>query len=222
MTIPRNSKSRLTSRQLREFQGNTLFDRIARAVCRAGHLPAKELHEAWEVARRVRRIFRGGRVVDAAGGHGLLGHIMLLLDNTSPEAWVVDPHLPENAGLLSKSILSSWPRLDGRIHYAAMPIHDFTILPDDLVVSVHACGGLTDDILGAACRANARVAVLPCCHDAGVSDTGGLDGWMDTSLAIDTTRAATLRTCGYTVITRSIPEDITPKNRLLMGEPVTA
>ena len=48
-----NSKSRLTIKQMGLFDGKSLFDRIARAVCRAGTLPAKELYEAWEVARRV-------------------------------------------------------------------------------------------------------------------------------------------------------------------------
>ena len=43
-----SSKSRLTEKQLDNFPGGTLFDRIARAVCRAGTLPAKELFEAWE------------------------------------------------------------------------------------------------------------------------------------------------------------------------------
>jgi hypothetical protein len=35
-------------------------------------VPRKELFETWEIARRARRRFRGGRVVDMAAGHGLL------------------------------------------------------------------------------------------------------------------------------------------------------
>ena len=35
-------------------------------------LAAQELYEGWEVARRVRRVFRGGRIIDLAAGHGLL------------------------------------------------------------------------------------------------------------------------------------------------------
>ena len=49
------SRSRLTPRDLPRFEGATLFDRVARAVCRASCLPRKELYESWEVARRVRR-----------------------------------------------------------------------------------------------------------------------------------------------------------------------
>ncbi len=63
----RSTKSRLTVKQLSWFPGNTLFEKIGRSVCRVGTLPGKELFEAWEVARRVRRKFRGGRVVDLSG-----------------------------------------------------------------------------------------------------------------------------------------------------------
>ena len=75
------SRGRLTDRDLGRFPDNTLFHRLARASCHAGCLPRKELYEAWEMARRVRRLFRGGRVVDLGAGHGLLAHVMLLLDD---------------------------------------------------------------------------------------------------------------------------------------------
>ncbi len=202
-----------------EFKGNTLFDRIARAVCRAGCLPAKELFEAWEVARRVRRKFRGGRVLDLACGYGLLGHIMLILDNSSSKAICVDSQLPANFERLSQCLLDSWPRLKGRIHFLKSPLEAVQLTMEDIVVSVHACGPLTDTVMNAAVNARAKVAVLPCCHDLSRSDTGGLEGWMDGPLAVDATRAARLRSMGYTVLTRIIPEEITPKNRLLIGIP---
>ena len=216
----KSSKSRLTAKQAELFCGETLFDKIARAVCRAGTLPAKELFEAWEVARRVRRKFRGGRIVDFACGHGLLAHILLLLDDTSPMAVAVDTVFPENAHTLSRAILSKWPRLESRIHYVQTAVEAFDLRPDDLAVSVHACGTLTDTVLEKAVRAGARVAVLPCCHDLKLSDTGGLTGWVDGPLAVDIIRAVGLRKRGYAVMTQTIPAEITPKNRLLLAHPV--
>ena len=215
--MKRSTKSRLTPKQLSVFPGNTLSDKIARAVCRAGTLPGKEMFEAWEVARRVRRKFRGGRVVDLACGHGLLAHIMLLLDDSSAEALAVDLDFTQNAFRLSEIIVERWPRLRNRIHYLTSRVEEIELGPDDLVVSVHACGGLTDAIIESAVKARARLAVLPCCHDIRASDLGGLEGWLDAPLAVDVTRAAFLRENGYSVMTRTIPPDITPKNRLLMG-----
>lgn len=199
------------------FAGESLFDRIARAVCRAGCLPRKELYEAWEVARRVHRRFRGGRVVDLASGHGLLAQILLLMDRDIPEALAVDRRIPENAGLLAAELRSDWPGLAGRIGFLEKDIEEVPLFREDLVVSVHACGGLTDLVLERAMAAGCRVAVLPCCHDLRSAETGGLQGWLDGALAVDVTRAALLRSRGYRVFTQTIPEDITPKNRLLMA-----
>jgi len=182
-------------------------------------LPAKELYEAWEVARRVRRKDRGDRVVDLACGHGFLSHIMLILDDSSAEAVAVDSSFSKNAYKLSKSIIKTWPRLKGRIHYIETSIQEFEITADDLVISIHACGVLTDTVIEKAVKSGARLAVLPCCQNIERSETGGLKGWINGPLAIDIMRATRLNLEGYTVITRKIPSDITPKNRLLMGHP---
>jgi hypothetical protein len=90
------------------------------------------------------------------------------------------------------------------------------------VVASHACGALTDRILDRAAAAGARVAVLPCCHDLATCDTGHLSGWLDAPLAIDVVRALRLERRGYRVRTQTIPAEITPQNRLLLGEPGTA
>jgi hypothetical protein len=213
------SKNRLTRHDVGRFAGTTLFDRVGRSLCGAGVLPRKELYEAWEVARRARRRFRGGRVVDLAGGHGLLAHVMLILDDSSPDAVVVDPEPPESSAEVSRVLVAEWPRLLGRVAYVSASLDDATIAGDDVVVSTHACGALTDRVLDAAIAARARVAVLPCCHDADTCDPGGLRGWMDFSLAVDAVRAERLRAAGYAVWTQSIPAEITPKHRLLLGEP---
>jgi len=181
-------------------------------------LPRKELYEAWEVARRVRRRFRGGRVVDLACGHGLLACILLLLDDSSPLALGIDRRLPESAAQLSAVLEESWPRLKGRVQLIEGDMETLQLEKDDLVVSVHACGGLTDLVLERAMSVGARVAVLPCCHDLNGNGLGGLQGWLDGPMAMDVLRAERLRTAGYRIMTQRIPGDITPKNRLLLAE----
>jgi len=213
------SRARLTDRDLGRFPGDTLFQRIARAVCHAGCLPRKELYEAWEMARRVRRLFRGGRIVDAGGGHGLLAQVMLLLDDSSPDALVVDKALPPSSVKVHEALVRAWPRLEGRVAFVAAVLEDVEILSGDVVVSSHACGSLTDWILDRAAAARARVAVLPCCHDLATCDAGQLSGWLDAPVAIDIMRAMRLEQRGYRIWTQAIPSDITPKNRLLIGTP---
>lgn len=217
--MDRSSKNRLTPYLLPHFAGDTLFDRIARAVCRANCLPRKELYEAWETARRVHRRFRGGRVVDLAAGHGLLAQVMLILDRNLTAGLAVDLRVPESAPKLQSELLADWPFLADRFSLLTRDLDLVPLHADDIVVSAHACGSLTDRILERAVSARCRVAVLPCCHDLENCDLGGLAGWLDGPLAVDVTRAAWLRSQGYRVVTQTIPSEITPKNRLLMGEP---
>ncbi|MBM4361626.1 MAG: methyltransferase [Deltaproteobacteria bacterium] len=222
MTFDPSSRARLSERDLPRFTGDSLFHRVARVLSRASCLPRKELFEAWEVARRARRRFRGGRVVDLACGHGLVAHLMLLLDDTSGAALAVDRRLPASAERLSRALVAEWPRLAGRVALVEGAIADTALDRGDLVVSAHACGPLTDEVLGRAMAASARVVVLPCCHSTGRCDLGGVEGWLDPALAIDVTRVARLRAAGYRVHTQQIPLAITPKNRLILAEPPSA
>ena len=117
MQFSPSSRARLTTHDLGRFSGSGLFDRIGRAVCEAGCLPRKELYEAWEVARRARRLFRGGRVIDIGAGHGLLAQIMLLLDDSSPGAVAVDVTVPASAERVHDALVRAWPRLAGRVRW---------------------------------------------------------------------------------------------------------
>jgi hypothetical protein len=216
-----SSKTRLTLRDMGRFSQETLFHRLARAVCRAGCLPRKELYEAWEVARRVRRHFRGGRVVDMGAGHGLLAHVMLLLDDSSPEAMIVDRAIPASSATLHQALAETWPRLSGRIGSVSGAFDALALQATDVVVSSHACGAATDRVLELAVSARARVAVLPCCHDLADAGARALSGWVDGPLAIDLARAIRLQQQGYRVWTQSIPAAVTPKNRLLLGRPLS-
>ncbi len=220
MLFSPSSRGRLTDYDLDRFPGDTLFHRLARAVCHSGCLPRKELFEAWETARRVRRLFRGGRIVDLGGGHGLLAHVMLLLDDSSPDAVVVDTALPPSSARLHQALIAAWPRLAGRVTFVPTSVEDVALADTDIVVSVHACGDLSDVVLDRAAATRARVAVLPCCHDLRVNDDGNLAGWVDGPLAVDVVRAMRLKQQGYRIWTQSISADITPKNRLLIGEPL--
>ena len=218
----RGSRQKLGPRDLPRFPGPSLFDELGRALCGASALPRKELFESWEVARRVLRRQRGGPVVDLAGGHGLTGWLIALQDRSTPEVTVIDRTLPPSAARVHAALAARWPGVAEKVHHleadlgsAALPAFG----PAHRLVAVHACGALTDRALDLALQAGARVAVLPCCHSHARLDDGGLSGWMDRDLAIDSQRAARLRSAGYSVWTSTIPADITPENRLLIGSP---
>lgn len=215
----RSSRKKLRPTAVRHYPGDGLFDRIARAVCEADAVPRKELYESWEVARRARRRLRGRRIVDLACGHGLLAHLAAIVNPEAEEAVALDRKLPPSAERIAASMAATWPFLAGRVRNVSAKLESFELRSDDIVLSAHACGRLTDRILERAVDAGAGVAVLPCCSDHSVLDSGGLEGWMEADLAIDAVRALRLRDSGYETWTQTIPGDITPKNRLLIGRP---
>jgi hypothetical protein len=145
--------------------------------------------------------------------------MLLLLDDSSPSALAVDTKLPPSALRVAESLCAAWPRLAGRVSLVSRKLETVEAQPDDLIVSCHACGRLTDDVLDKAVAVRAKVVVLPCCQSTEESDDGGLSGWLDAALAVDVTRAAKLRATGYEVHTQTISANITPKNRLLLGAP---
>jgi hypothetical protein len=130
-------RSTLTRHDLGRFPGSSLFDRVGRVLCEIECVPRKELYESWEVARRARRRFRGGRVVDLACGHGLIAHLLLILDDSSPVALAVDAVLPESATPIAQALAAAWPRLVGRIELQEAKLGDVHLMSDDLVVSAH-------------------------------------------------------------------------------------
>ncbi len=203
----------------RHFPADTLFGRFGRTVCEAGCLPRKELFEAWEVAVRVRRRLKGRRVVDLACGHGVLAWAMLLLDRSSRGAVGVDVVLPPSAHRLAEVLSERWPAVAGCLALRQGSLDDVALGPGDVVVSIHACGGLTDRVLDLAVAAGAAVAVLPCCHDLCPERNQDLEGWVDGPLAMDLERVQYLRGAGYRVWTSTIPQVVTPQNRLLTAEP---
>ncbi len=210
------SKARLGPYTAARFDPATAFGRFARAVCAAGCLPRKELYESWEFAKRVRRRFRSGRILEIASGHGLLAACLLYLEPGFAGARCVEPRPPPSLGRLRGTLGERWPRLVAGIEDIAGGLEDVRIGEDELVVSVHACGRLTDRIIDAALAARAPLALMPCCHKG---DTGQLEGWLPAPLAIDVVRAGRLRAAGYRVHTATIPAEITPQNRILLGMP---
>ena len=251
------SRSRLTPMDARRFPGDDAFSTIARAVCDADALPRKELFETWHAAIAITDALgpasldadadattttttttkrrRHRRVMDLAGGHGFLAVCMLILNPRLSSAVVVDRRKPDSHERLVSSLANAFPasRLHARLRYVEASIADATPTPCTTLVSVHACGDLSDLVLKLAAEARSPVAVVPCCHrglskartfaerlNAALADEGtGGSGLSPIcpSAAMDVARLELLRRAGFHVHARTIPRDITPKNRVIVG-----
>lgn len=221
----RGSRTKLTPSHARLFPSQTLHDQLGRAICAAGCLPRKEMYEAWEVATQVREALgplRGRRVVELACGFGLVATALLLRAHVEDgdavdtlAAAAVDVRLPQNHERVHEAVLAAFPWLSGRQAFVTQRLEDFSLGSDDVVVSAHACGGLSDAVLARAVDVGAAVAVLPCCHQWRFRDD--LRDVVDKAKAIDDARAAVLAERGYDVVVTSIPHEVSHKNRLIIG-----
>ena len=158
------------------------------------------------------------RVVDVCAGYGLLAQVLLLLDaDTRSTALAVDIRLPKNHVLVHGAVTFAFPKLADRVTFQRGRLEDVALGVDDVVVSSHACGELSDAVLSRAAAVGARVALLPCCH---------LTRWRpdlaaraDPAASIDEERVMWLVERGYDVTVDTIPANITDKNRLLLARP---
>lgn len=214
------SRNKLSPSHARHYPGDGLLDVLGRAICAVDCLPRKELHEAWEMATRVRAWLASpmGRVVDLCAGYGLLAQVLLLLDtDVRSTALAVDIRLPKNHVLVHAAVTARFPGLADRVTFQRGRLEDVVLGADDVIVSAHACGELSDAVLDRAAAAGARVALLPCCH---------LTRWRpdladraDPAAHIDEERARWLAARGYDVTVDAIPANVSVKNRLLLGRP---
>jgi hypothetical protein len=110
------------------------------------------------------------------------------------------------------------------------------IVPDasTLLVGIHACGRLSDTIIDLAIQSRAPLALVPCCHSKKILTLSQATKFASIiadskapipsySLAdfMDAYRTQRLIDAGYTVREVTIPEEFTPKNRILLASPPT-
>ena len=256
------SRSRLTPMDARRFPGDDAFSTIARAVCDADALPRKELFETWHAAIAITDALGPTsldadattktttttstttttttpphRCMDFAGGHGFLAMCLLIINPRLSSAVVVEKRKLDSHERLARRRQPLPGRgTPGCAREAS--IADATPTPCTALVSVHACGDLSDLVLKLAAEARSPVAVVPCCHqglskarafaerlNAALADegTGGSGpSPICPSVAMDVARLELLRRAGFRVHARTIPREITPKNRVIVGSAAAA
>jgi len=232
-----NSKRKLKPKDAERFAKAepAFFSELAAVVCRTGILPEKELHECWQMAQIVHRLFpKILHVADIAAGHGLLGWILVLLArldvNPIPRTAVaVDIIRPKSADVLAKAFKQNWPDFAEAVHYVEGSIDAVRAGdgPRTLLVAVHACGSLSDRVLIAAIASGSPVAIMPCCHSLRnqVQTLSVLETLSGRSVesgaghpeSIDQFRKDVLSSLGYAVSEESIQPEITAFHRIIIG-----
>ena len=182
-------------------------------------------------------------IQDFCSGHGLTG--MLFVAGNPPRGKssevpvrtvLVDRFEPRSHSILKECIseICPWVSQDNdAVRFVASPLKDYIAQAMDgrnmevdgfanasVVVSTHACGSLTDDVLQYAMDSQAAsVAVMPCCYTG--TDAGapyGVRRVLGVGLSADIRRSFYLQSNGYHVDFAAIPKTITPMNRVIVAE----
>jgi hypothetical protein len=206
----------------------------------------KEVAESVEFYLRTRKRLMGAlqqqtgdqsrpiTVYDLCSGHGLTGMLFAACNPPRGEssrpvrAVLIDQSEPPSHRKLRKYLAEICPWIDNEDTVQFIPTslenfaiaHDGSSDDDSIVISTHACGSLTDQVLKYAVESGAAaVAVMPCCYTG--TDKGvpyGIRRALGVAWSADIARSYMLNDHGYHSDFNTIPEEITPMNRILIGE----
>lgn len=217
------SKTRIGRNTLALFTGDGLADLLVRELAHERALPIKEVAESFEFFAVTRKHLRRNEVVvDLCSGHGLAGVLFAAFERRVGEVLLCDRRRPDAFERVLRAATRVCPWLAQKIRYIEGPLAETRPrLPRGAaVLGVHACGSLTDTCLEIAADLGGPVAVLPCCRSHARNPAPvGLRAALGEDVAYDVHRSYGLDERGYEVRWRTIPDAITPMNRVLIALP---
>ena len=215
------SKTHIGKNTIALFQGSTLTDSLVRELAHERALGIKEVTEAFEFYAAIRKHVRNECIVDLCCGHGLAGLLFAVFDRKTQKVMLCDRSRPRGFELVWRAALRAAPWVEEKVSYHTGTLEEIAprLPKGSTVLAVHACGRLTDDCLAIARDLGGPAAVLPCCrsHD-GHPAPYSLRNALGDDVAYDVHRTYAMEEAGHKVRWRSIPEAITPMNRVLIAE----
>lgn len=204
----------------RAFASHSLQDRLVRALAAERVLPIKEILECGELFEGIREDVRAESVADLCCGHGLLGILFALFERRVQRVLVSDAREPSSHARVLACACQVGPWVEAKVSFQRARIHAVgaCLAPGTSIVSAHACGTLTDQCLELAAAVGGSVAVMPCCYPQGACPAPqALQLALGQELAHDVDRTYRLERAGYHVRWTTIPAEVTPMNRVLIG-----
>jgi hypothetical protein len=203
------------------FNSDSLQDKFLQAIAAERLLPIKEVLETFEFFTRIRKSTRMKIVADLCCGHGLLGILFAMFERDVQRVILMDQNEPESRQKLIAvaSQVAPWiaAKIDNRA--AKISVDDDWIEPDISIVSAHACGVLSDLCIDIAIKCRGPIAILPCCYPKSACNAPqSLQAQFGLETAFDIDRTYRLETAGYRIRWGSIPNEITPMNRIIYGK----
>lgn len=172
-------------------------------------------------------------IEDICSGHGLTGMLFAACNHperlkTSMKVVLVDQSEPKSHYILRNLISEVCPWVnDATVNFVESDLDGYTKSKQlnssdeaSIIISTHACGSLTDDVIKYAVQSSAAsVTVMPCCYTGTAKGTPfGVQRMYGVRETADIRRSFYLHENGYHVDFAAIPKAITPMNRLIVAE----
>jgi len=214
-----NTKARVGASCLSVFSGPGLANAIVRELAQARAIHLKEVLESFEFHRRVRKRLRSPQMADLCCGHGLTG-LLFATERQVERVTMVDLKRPQSFDVALDCVARVMPEVRNKVRFLAADLEDAAtkLAPGTSCVAVHACGSATDRCIDVALATGGAVAVMGCCYNK-IRQRGApaVAKALGLHLATDVHRTNRLHAAGYQVDWSSIPEAITPMNRVVVG-----
>lgn len=181
----------------------------------------KEVYETlFALERLAPELRRVNAVYELSAGHGLFGLFAVLLFPNLRQVVHVDRREPLCYDRARELLAAPFPFVKTRTAYVRARLSDLAATPRGaLVVGVHCCGSLTDDVARLAQAADAPFAVIPCCEGRALlrpDERHGVPGEAIPDL-VNARRVASWRGWGYGVEERPLPAQVTERPRLFVA-----
>lgn len=204
----------------RHFNSDRMGDKLVHALAMDEVIPVKEVLESCEFFERVRKEIRAETLIDLCCGHGLLGILFGIFERRTKHVILIDTKESPSHHKLLKQVAQIAPWIHDKVQFKEGKIGSAKQIPHEntSIVSSHACGVLTDQCLDAAISIRGNVAVMPCCYPRQQCPAPkALQFTFGHEVAFDIDRTYRLEEANYHVRWTSIPKQITPMNRIIVG-----
>lgn len=215
-----SSRFRLDRASAQHFGGPPLAARIVQALAERRAIKVKEVLESFETFERVRRRLRAAKMADLCCGHGLTGLLFAAFERSVDEIVLLDRKKPEKAEDVFAAVRDAAPWIEGKVRWIEDKVARAAdhLAPGTSVIAIHACGSRTDRVIDAALALDGDLAVVPCCYTRTADHVPrALRQSLGVELAADVDRTYRLESQGYRVEWTTIPDAITPMNRVLLA-----
>lgn len=206
-----------------------------------GYIDEKELLEASCFYQQVHTVMLRDidYIIDLCAGNGLIGATWLL-EGAVQKVYFVDTQKSKDSKLVQQKLYEKgygeccmYDSIDiqdsKKMHKYIKSLQNRHSHHYGLITAMHACGVLADKICTLAVEHSFPFAIVPCCHTRTMDSISPLDksqtvlfsDYFSVSEYADILRIVKLIQQGYSIQLRTLPREITEKNRIFIGFPLS-